>query len=499
MSNASQTVKVGIFMTACLVILGWLILRVEDWKLWGPKGTRVDAVFDSVVGLDDKAAVRLAGVRVGRVDGIALDGRKARVSLLLDQPIAFVEGSYAAIANQGLLGDKFVELRLGPEGAPLLPPGTVLAGKTPVSFDDAMAKVEEIGTTVQEFLGGKGGRGGLGGAGASGGFSTLIDSIQATSDELRALIAENRSNLSGTVANFERFSETLARELPRITEQIARVLEQVDAVLAENRGNLKDSMANIKELTEQVQTSVDNLNTITTRIASGEGTIGKLVNSPEAHDQLMSALGSVEKGVDALGSTLNRVNELKLDLGLEGAYLSEVEDWRSAFRLDLLPHGDASDRYYRVELVSDPRGRISQKREIVTVTLPDGSTATTTTDRLTSETRRNNWSALFGFPFAEKQGSLWVGILENTAGVKVDYSFFEKRAMLSFEAFDFGRELDLDPHLRLTGQWKFFRHLYVQGGYDDPLVEQFRSPFVGVGIHWSDDDLKYLMGAVPKL
>ena len=503
MSNTSQVVKVGIFMTICLVILGWLILRVEDWRLWGPKGVRVDAVFDSVVGLDDKAAVRLAGVRVGRVDGIALEGRKARVSLLLDQPIAFVEGSSAAIANQGLLGDKFVELRLGPEGGALLPPGAVLAGTTPVSFDDAMAKIEEIGTSVQDFLGGgKGGEGGLGGSGGSrspGGFSTLIDSIQATSDELRALIAENRSNLSGTVANFERFSETLARELPRISEQIARALDQVDAVLAENRGNLKDSMANIKALTADVQTSVDNLNEITTRIASGEGTIGKLVNSPEAHDQLMSALGSVEKGVDALGSTLNRVNELKLELGLDGAYLSELEDSRSAFRLDLLPHGAESPRYYRVELVSDPRGRISEKREVVTVTRPDGSTATTTTDRLTSETRRNNWSALFGFPFADRRGSLWAGILENTAGVQVDYKFFRQRAMLSFEAFDFGRERDLDPHLRLTGQWNFYRNLYVKAGYDDPLVDEFRSPFLGIGIHWSDDDLKYLMGSVPKL
>src|SRR3989304_665382 len=65
MSNASQVVKVGIFMTVCLVLLGWLILRVEDWKLWGDEGSRVDAVFDSVAGLDDKAAVRLAGVRGG--------------------------------------------------------------------------------------------------------------------------------------------------------------------------------------------------------------------------------------------------------------------------------------------------------------------------------------------------------------------------------------------------------------------------------------------------
>jgi phospholipid/cholesterol/gamma-HCH transport system substrate-binding protein len=503
MSNASQTLRVGIFMTVCLVILGWLILRVEDWKLWGAKGTRVDAIFDSIVGLDDKAAVRLAGVRVGRVDGIRLEGRKARVSLLLDEPVAFVEGSYAAIANQGLLGDKFIELRLGPEGAALLPADAVLPGKTPVSFDDAMAKIDGIADSIQGFFGGVGGVGGAGGAGGAagttGGISALIASIQATSDELRALIAANRSSLDGTVRNFERFSATLAEQLPRLTEQIAQMLKQVDSVVAENRDNLKDSIANIKEVSATVQTSVDNLNAITTKIASGEGTLGKLVNSEEAHDQLMSALGSVEKGVGALGATLNRVNELKLDLGLDGAYLSELEDWRSAFRLDLLPHGDESSRYYRVELVSDPRGRISEKREIVTVTLPDGSTATTTTDRLTSETRRNNWSALFGFPFAERRGSLWAGIIENTAGVQVDYTFFERRAALSFEAFDFGRERDLDPHLRLTGQLNFLKHLYVKGGYDDPLVEEFRSPFVGVGIRWSDDDLKYLMGSLPSL
>ncbi len=499
MPSTPQVVKVGIFMTICLVLLGWLILRVEDWKLWGPKGTRVDAIFDSIVGLDDKAAVRLAGVRVGRVDGIRLEGRKARVSLLLDQPIAFVEGSYAAIANQGLLGDKFIELRLGAEGAALLPPGTVLPGKTPVSFDDAMAKIDGIADSIQGFMGGVGGVGGAGGAGgAGGGISALIASIQATSEELRALISENRSSLDGTVRNFERFSATLAEQLPRLTEQIAQMLKQVDSVVAENRTNLKDSIANIKDVSERVQTSVDNLNEITTKIASGEGTLGKLVNSEEAHDQLMSALGSVEEGVDALGATLNRVKELKLELGLDGAYLSELEDWRSAFRLDVLPHGDESPRFYRVELVTDPRGRIYEKREIVTVTLPDGSTATTTTDRLTSDTERANWSALFGFPFAERRGSLWAGVIENSAGVQVDYTFFKKRAALSFEAFDFGRERDLDPHLRLTGQWNFLRNLYVKAGYDDPLVEEFRSPFVGVGIRWSDDDLKYLMGSVPS-
>lgn len=492
MPQAGATIKIGIFMTICLLLLGWLILRVEDWRLWGDKGSRRDALFDSVVGLDDRAAVRLAGVRVGRVDGIRLQGRQARVTLLLDQELSLTEGTTASIANQGLLGDKFIELRPGPEGAPLLSADAVLPGTTPVSFDDAMAKIDDIGASIQQFIGGVSGEGG-------GGFGALIQSIQATSDELRALIIENRSSLGGTVKNFERFSATLAEELPQLTRQIQHMLEQVDAVLAENRGNLRDSMANVKEVTEQIQTSVDNLNTITDKIARGEGTIGKLVNSEEAHDQLMGALGSVEKGVSALGDTLGRVQKLKIGVGLESAYLSELEDSRSAFRLDVLPNGEESSRYYRVELVADPRGRISEKTETLTVTLPDGSVETTTTERLLRDERKNNWSALFGFPFDERRGSLWAGLIENTGGVQVDYTFLDRRLALSFEAFDFGRELDLDPHLRVSGQWNLKPYLYIRAGYDDPLVDEYRSPFIGAGIRWTDDDLKYLFGSMPSI
>jgi phospholipid/cholesterol/gamma-HCH transport system substrate-binding protein len=302
------------------------------------------------------------------------------------------------------------------------------------------------------------------------------------------------------VKNFERFSATLAEELPALTQQIQRMLEQVDAVLAENRGNLRDSMANVKEVTEKIQVSVENLNEITEKIASGQGTVGKLVNSDEAHDQLMNALGSVEKGVNALGDTLGRVQKLQLGLGLEGAYLSELEDSRSAFRLDLYPRGpDESPRYYRVELVSDPRGRLTEKTERVTVTLPDGTTETTVTERVTLDESKYNWSAMFGFPFDERRGSLWAGIIENSAGVQVDYSFLERKLGLSFEAFDFGRESDLDPHLRLTGIWNIRPYLFVKAGYDDPLVERFRSPFVGAGVRWTDDDLKYLFGSLPNV
>jgi len=488
-----QTVKVGIFMAAALVLLGWLILRIEDWSLFGPEGRRFDAVFDSVVGLDDKAAVRVAGVRVGRVDGVRLDtnGRRARVTLLLDAGLVLTEGASASIANQGLLGDKFVELDPGPAGAPPLAEGAELPGRTPISFDQAMGKLQEIGDSVQSALSGISG-------GEGGGIGELVRSIQSTADELRAVIAENRQSFGGTMRNFERFSSTLAEDLPRLTAQIEKVLGQVDAVVAENRDNLHGGLENIRQLTSSVQRSVDNLNTITDRLARGEGTIGKLLASDEAHSELIDALDSVEKGVTTLSDTLGRVQKLKLDLGIQSAYYTDTQEARSAFRLDLLPRGDESPHFYRFELVSDPYGRVSEKSIVETVTRPDGTVETTTTDSLFRDLRRNEYTALFGFPFAARRGRLWAGLIENTGGVEVEYGVVPEKLSLSLAAYDFSRELDRDPHLRLTALWYPWRHVFVSGGYDDPLVDELRSPFVGVGLRWSDDDLKYMLGSVPK-
>src|SRR5690606_24711604 len=212
-----------------------------------------------------------------------------------------------------------------------------------------------------------------------------------------------------TMRNFERFSATLADELPRLTARIEQVLGQVDGVITENRGELRSSMANISEVTDRIRTSVDNLNEITTKIASGEGTIGKLVNSDEAHDELMSALGSVEKGVTALGDTLGRVQKLRLDVAMESAWLTEPEEARSRVRLDILPQGSESARFYRVDVVSDPTGRLTQRFDTITTTLPDGSTEITTIERLRREQKRAEFSALVGFPFAERRGRFWAG------------------------------------------------------------------------------------------
>ncbi len=422
------------------------------------------------------------------VDGVELDGRRARVTLRLEKPIPLTKGTFARIASLGLLGEKYIEIVPGPPGAPPLTGEIVLAGETPAGFDEAMAKLNQIGDSIQQVTGS------LSGQDIGGSINRLMTDLELTSREIRLLVAENRANLNSTIRNFDVASAALARELPRLAEQMNRTLAQIEGVLAENRSNVAGSTENVREITTKLQTSVDNLNRISDKIASGEGTIGKLINSDQAHDELVSTLDSIQGGVESLSGTLGAINRFKMDLDMQGFYLPDQEESQTGFHLDIDPQD--GQRLYRAGIASTPSGKRKEKTQTVTVTAPDGTSQTTTITNV-SEEKSYVASALFGYQ-APRDLRLWAGLIENSGGAQIDYPLLDRRFWLSFQAFDFNRPEDLAPHLRLTGRWQFHPNLYLVGGYDDFLEESEDSLFLGGGIRWNDENIKYLLGAIPK-
>jgi phospholipid/cholesterol/gamma-HCH transport system substrate-binding protein len=81
----------------------------------------VTALFDDIGGLKPRAAVRSAGVLVGRVREIGFDDSRyqAIVTLDLDRAIAFPKDSSAQILTSGLLGEKYIGLQPGADEAML--------------------------------------------------------------------------------------------------------------------------------------------------------------------------------------------------------------------------------------------------------------------------------------------------------------------------------------------------------------------------------------------
>jgi phospholipid/cholesterol/gamma-HCH transport system substrate-binding protein len=483
----SSTVKVGMLVVGALALLAYFILRIEHLDLFGGSAGEVEVAFDSVAGLDDKAAVRVAGVRVGRVDGIRLEDGRAVVTLRLETPVELHRGAGASIANLGLLGDKFIDLRTGDRSAPVLGDDTVLPGRTPLGWDEAMSRIGGIGESIETTLSA------LDPEQTGESLQRLLTSMETTIENIRVLVETNQDQVSSTISNMETFSASLSEELPRLTRQMERVLVAIEEVVAENRGSVKKSLDELAESAADFRSSMRNLDTISTRIASGEGTIGKLLNSDETHDQLVSTLDSVETGVRELGDTLGRVRRIGLDLGVEAFYLENLEETRSSLQLTFNPE---SERSYHLALVDDPRGRVRREEVVETVTLPDGTVETTTTELVRIDDKETI-SAQVGFNLGK--ASFRAGIFESSGGAALDYRLFSDRLALTLEAYDFRRQEDLDPHIRFLTRWRLGENVYLLGGYDDFLESELESVFIGAGITWRDDDLKYLLGSLPGM
>jgi len=108
---------VGLFVAAGILALAMLAFKVGNLTSADVmNGYKVSARFDNVGGLKVKAAVTMAGVRIGRVSAIAFDDKKYQALVTMD-----IDGRYqiipkdssASILTSGLLGDQYIGIEPG--------------------------------------------------------------------------------------------------------------------------------------------------------------------------------------------------------------------------------------------------------------------------------------------------------------------------------------------------------------------------------------------------
>lgn len=123
MERAKLDLWVGLFVCAGIAALLVLAMKVGNVTsiAIGEKTYMVYANFDNIGGLKPRAAVRSAGVVVGRVDSITFDNERfnARVALVLDQQFKFPKDTTASILTSGLLGEQYIGLDAGGDSANL--------------------------------------------------------------------------------------------------------------------------------------------------------------------------------------------------------------------------------------------------------------------------------------------------------------------------------------------------------------------------------------------
>ncbi|HUQ61932.1 MAG TPA: MCE family protein [Lentzea sp.] len=259
----------------------------DDLPIIG-SGTTYAAEFSEAAGLVDGNEVRVAGVKVGKVTKVKLDGDRVRVSFKVKD--AWVgDRSTATIRIKTLLGQKY--LALDPQGALPLDPGKPIPKERTLAPYDVNEAFNGLATTVgqidtkqladsfevlsQTFEGSS-----QSVRGALDGLSALSKTISSRDEQLARLLA-NTSQITGTLADRnEQFEKLLADgnlllgELRKRRDAISALLtgtrdlaRELSGLVADNNAQLRPALEQLERVTTMLQRNQDKLDKSLTLMA----------------------------------------------------------------------------------------------------------------------------------------------------------------------------------------------------------------------------------------
>ena len=153
MERSTIDLWVGLFMLVGLGAVTILALKVGNTgSFTGTETYQLTATFTNIGGLKPRAAVKSAGVVVGRVAAIGFDNDKfmAKVTMNVEARYKFPKDSSAAILTAGLLGEQYVGLEGGADEA-------LLAGGDTIKLTQSAVVLEKL---ISQFMYSKAAEGG---------------------------------------------------------------------------------------------------------------------------------------------------------------------------------------------------------------------------------------------------------------------------------------------------------------------------------------------------
>jgi phospholipid/cholesterol/gamma-HCH transport system substrate-binding protein len=308
-SLAWSELKTGLLALAAIGIAAVLIFVMSGqggffWQRYSLK-----AKFPNVAGLKTGAPVRVAGVEVGSVKEITLNGVDVdvRFELSKDMQSRITDKSTAMIGSVSLLGEGALDVTPSTSGTPIPANGYVRTVRTPGQLADVSEQANQGLIQATELL--KDIRNGKGTLGKLVTDEALYNEVTKFVDAANA-VATNLRNGRGTLgklANDNAAYDALAASLQNLRDMTTRI----------NNGEgslgrlLKD-----EAFADSLNSTTRNLDGITARLNRGEGTAGKLLTDDALYkrlDALTARLDDLTKRLsEGTGTAAQLINDRQL-------------------------------------------------------------------------------------------------------------------------------------------------------------------------------------------
>jgi len=465
---ATAEFKVGLFVLLCIAVIAAMSLQVNNDPTVGGKGKHYQALLGNANGIVKNSNIKMAGIPVGIIKDIELEDGMAKVDLVIRGKLRVATDASIEIKPNGILGDKYIELKPGSPDAPELPEnGMITHIVDQGSFDVLLSQLGkiagDIGVVAENLKKATSGDGD-----DTTPVGRILQNVEDLTADIRDLTSENKEKINETLTHIHSIAKTID-----------------GFVNDESDDGFKTNWKKMAKSLGRVDSILKNVDEITGKINSGKGTIGKLVNDEQTVEELNHAIAGVNNLLDTSNKfQINVDAHSELDGG--GAFI------KSYVGINIQP---GPDRYYLLEVVSDPKGSYDS-----TSTQLTGSGGPATSQTANVYHNRLTINAEFAKSFYDF--TLRVGIFQNTGGVAGDYYLFGRKLRLSVEAFNFSRPEGVD--VRAYVRYKFYSVFYAMAGGDDIMnsgnntfTGTSASGFFGLGVDFSNDDLKLLLSKAP--
>jgi len=143
MQRSNTDVWVGLLVVIGAAALLFLAMQSANLlSISWQKTYEINALFDNIGGLKKQAAVKSAGVVVGRVQDIRFDDKsfQANVVLAMDVRYQFPKDSSLKILTSGLLGEQYIGIEAGSDIANLAPGDKVQSTQSAVVLENLISR-----------------------------------------------------------------------------------------------------------------------------------------------------------------------------------------------------------------------------------------------------------------------------------------------------------------------------------------------------------------------
>jgi phospholipid/cholesterol/gamma-HCH transport system substrate-binding protein len=507
----------------------------------------VHAAFSDATGLTWRSRVQIAGIQIGEVVDIELVNAKARLGIRVKKGIDLrTDACLTKTFPSALLPDALLEVSPGSPAKPTLESlpeeqRDITCVREATSVQQLLDSLAKIAADVQLVTSDLAGT-----VGGDKGLREIVENLASATKRIDETLAENQDSIGSLIVNVRDFTADL-REISRrdkdkigriatnveeLTARLkvvaaslqeiidpgsakwsgqgeppAKVKEAVAAATPEERAAAAEQARGVRQAVEKLTSSLDKLDQIMAKVGEGKSVAGRLL----VDERLGRKVGNA---AEEYADYVDRIFKLQIQLQLRSEWLLNQTLQNNGrpgtklyFGVRLLPR---PDKYYLVELVSDPRGVNTTTTETVTSTTGPSTVTTRTVneDKLT-----------FSVQLAKRYGPMTfrIGIIEGSGGAGADLHLFRDRLQLSTSMYQFQRAFQSDvvgttrpvyPRAKVWLNYYFLDNFFVTTGADDFLNrwQQGQYPggrsfnvgtdvFFGAGIYFTDDDIKTLLGA----